>query len=139
MQRIYSPRTDDHAIEAEIRERASTAPRVTMEDIEANIVSEHYFTAANGADSMYATSVGADGPAPLPLHLLTFCVLVLKNGFTVTGESACASPENFDEAIGRKLARGNAINKLWPLLGFRLRDRLFEEARTSKPIERDDF
>ena len=58
------------------------------------------------------------------MHLLTFCVLVLRNGFTVTGESACASPENFNAEIGRRIARENAINKVWPLLGFRLRDRL---------------
>ena len=63
-------------------------------------------------------------PAPLPLGLLTFCVLVLKNGFTVTGESACASPENFDAEIGRRVARENAKQKLWPLLGYELRSRL---------------
>jgi hypothetical protein len=71
--------------------------------------------------------VGPNRPATTdlePLNLLTFCVLVLNNGFTVTGESACASPENFDADIGRRVARQNAINKVWPLLGFRLRDKL---------------
>ena len=58
------------------------------------------------------------------LALLTICVLVLRNGFTVTGESACASPENFDAEIGHKIARQNAVAKIWPLLGFRLRDQL---------------
>ena len=52
------------------------------------------------------------------------CCLTLKNGFTVTGESACASPENFNAEIGQKIARSNAREKLWPLLGFRLRDQL---------------
>ena len=61
------------------------------------------------------------------LKLLTFCVLVLQNGFTVTGESACASPENFDAEIGRRIARENAVQKIWPLLGFRLRDKLAQE------------
>ena len=60
--------------------------------------------------------------------LLTFCVLVLRNGFTVTGESACASPENFDAEIGRKIARANAVNKLWPLMGYALKERLAAEA-----------
>jgi Phage protein (N4 Gp49/phage Sf6 gene 66) family len=59
-----------------------------------------------------------------PLNLLTFCVLVLKNGFTVTGESACASPENFDAELGRKIARGNAIAKIWPLMGYALKSKL---------------
>ena len=64
--------------------------------------------------------------APLypALGLLTFCVLVLKNGFTVTGESACASPENFDAEIGRKIARQNAVAKIWPLMGYELRSNL---------------
>ncbi len=50
------------------------------------------------------------------------------NGFTVTGESACASPQNFDPEIGRKIARQNAVQKIWPLLGFRLRDELAAKA-----------
>nr|WP_260566597.1 Gp49 family protein [Pseudomonas aeruginosa] len=58
------------------------------------------------------------------LGLLTFCVLVLKNGFTVTGESACASPANFDAEIGRKISRQNAVSKIWPLMGYELRSRL---------------
>lgn len=62
------------------------------------------------------------------LGLLTFCVLVLRNGFTVTGESACASPENFDAEIGRKIARQNAEQKIWPLMGYALKQRITEAA-----------
>lgn len=100
-----------------------TAPRVTPADIEAEIASEHYFTASQGV-------IGADGQMQLgsPLLLLTFCVLVLRNGFTLTGESACSSPENFNAEMGRKIARQHAIDKMWPLLGFRLRDALHERA-----------
>ena len=61
------------------------------------------------------------------LNLLTFCVLVLRNGFTVTGESACASPENFNKEIGERIARENAVQKIWPLLGFALKERLHAE------------
>lgn len=128
MHHIDSPRTDDSAIEAEIRERADKAPRVTPAEVELEIVRQHYFTAANG---VLGAVIDDDQPmhegsqdAASPLHLLTFCVLELRNGFTVTGESACASPENFDAEIGRKIARQNAVNKIWPLLGFRLRDQL---------------
>lgn len=65
------------------------------------------------------------GAPVLPaLALLTFCVLVLRNGFTVTGESACASPENFDAELGRKIARKNAIEQVWPLMGYELRTKL---------------
>lgn len=113
----------DQAIEQEIQDKGLTAPRVTPADIEANITGEFYFTAVegvNGASGHRLLSVRA-GTA---LSLLTFCVLVLKNGFTVTGESACASPENFDADLGRKIARQNAVAKIWPLMGYELRSRL---------------
>lgn len=127
MERIQSPRTDDESIEQEIIRKGLTAPRVTPADIEANIASEHYFTAADGVigENRVRAMSEVDVDATLgPLRLLTFCVLVLQNGFTVTGESACASPENFDAGIGRKIARSNAVNRIWPLMGYALRDRL---------------
>lgn len=111
---------NDQTIEQEIQAKGLTAPRVTPADIEANIASEHYFTAANGAAAV-GYVVASDDDA---LRLLTFCVLVLKNSFTVTGESACASPENFDPVIGRKIARQNAVQKMWPLMGYALKERL---------------
>ena len=115
---------NDQQIETEIQAKGLTAPRVTPQDIENNIVSEHYFTAANGVNDAIWPNKFPDGCEAL--ELLTFCVLVLKNGFTVTGESACASPENFDAELGRKIARQNAVNKIWPLLGFLLKQRLHE-------------
>ena len=109
-------------IEQEIQAKGLTAPRVTPADIEAEIASEHYFTASQGKAG--AEYVIHDANDKGPLSLLTFCVLVLRNGFTVTGESVCASPENFDAEIGRRIACQTAVNNIWPLLGFRLRDRL---------------
>lgn len=118
----------DKEIEQEIQAKGLTAPRITPGDIKANIVSEHYFTAGDGV--MGAVSAQVEQPNTVSydssLDLLTLCVLVLRNGFTVTGESACASPENFDAEIGRKIARENAINKLYPLMGYELRSRLHE-------------
>ena len=111
---------NDQAIEQEIQAKGLTAPRITPQDIEANIVSEHYFTAADGIRG--ANDLECESGDPLTL--LTFCVIELRNGFTVTGESACASPENFDADIGRKIARQNAVAKIWPLLGFSLKQKL---------------
>jgi hypothetical protein len=104
---------------------ADKAPRITPANIEANITSEHYFTAMDGAEAGYLNIMehGSD-PLPKSLNHLTFCVLVLRNGFTVTGESACVSPENFDAEIGRKIARENAVQKIWPLMGYELRSKL---------------
>ena len=115
--------TTDKAIEQEIQAKGLTAARVTPADIEANIASEHYFTAEQGAFAAFDPPRGSD-VVPPELSLLTFCVLVLRNGFTVTGESACASPENFDAEIGRKIARQNAVQKIWPLMGYELRTKL---------------
>lgn len=131
MNHVTSPDTSDSGIEREIIAKGKTAPRVTPADIEANIASEHYFTAFDGAAGAAFNEANPGGElrtfswnAPPPLHLLTFCVLVLRNGFTVTGESACASPENFDAEIGRKIARMNAVNKVWSLMGYALKEQL---------------
>ena len=111
-------------IEQEIQAKGLTAPRVTPADIEANIGSEHYFTAMDGLHGAHRNDSNTCYHSPEALDLLTFCVIVLRNGFTVTGESACASPENFDAEIGRKIARANAIEKCWPLMGYALKQHL---------------
>lgn len=112
-------------IEKEIIDKGLTAPRVTPADIEAVIDNEYYFTARQGVDGCGDMSQLVSAEIDHQnLSLLTFCVLVLKNGFTVTGESACASPENFDAALGKKIAKANAVNKIWPLLGYELKSQL---------------
>lgn len=94
----------EQAIEKEIQEKGLTAPRITPTDIDNTIVSEQYYV--------------------FPNTTFTVCLLTLKNGYTVCGESACASPSNFDAAIGRKIARENARNKIWALEGYALRNKL---------------
>lgn len=92
-------------IEQEIQDKGLNAPRLTPDLIESKIVKENYFRLT---------------------EVLTVCVLTLENGFTVTGESACASPENFNEEIGNKIARQNAKEKIWVLEGYLLKQKLFE-------------
>lgn len=94
----------ESAIEAEIRTKGLNAPRVTPADIDTTIVSEDYHV--------------------FPNTTLTVCALHLRNGFVVTGTSAAASPENFDQAIGRRIARDNARNQIWALEGYLLKQRL---------------
>lgn len=111
-------------------------PRVTIEDVEAAIGSVHYFTGADGyAGALVMTPEFAALPEnervvapPPPLELLTFCVIVLKNGFTVTGKSACVSPENFSIEKGQQIAHADAVDKIWELLGFALKDKLTKGA-----------
>lgn len=115
-------------IENEFEEKGLIAPRITPELIESKIKSEFYFTALQGARmGMIDGAVEKLEPfAPLEpaLGLLTLCILVLANGFTVLGESACVSPANFNQEDGRKYARENAFNKIWVLEGYRLKEAL---------------
>lgn len=101
------------------------APRVTLADIEGAIAARFEFTADKlGAMSTYFAPEFEVPKVIESLNLLSICILVMRNGFTVIGKSAPASPENFDLNLGRKLAYENAIRELWPLMGFALRDRL---------------
>lgn len=95
-------------IENEIQAKGLNAPRLTPADIDAAIAGEQYHV--------------FEGTT------LTVCCLTLKNGFTVTGESAAASPENFDREIGQKIARQNARDKIWALEGYRLKQQLADAA-----------
>lgn len=111
----------DDELESELHAKGKTAPRIKPSDIEANILAEYFI---NPGEAYSAIHGGAKALGDASLSLLTICVLVLKNGFTVTGESACASPENFDAEIGQKIARQNAVQKIWPLMGYELKQRL---------------
>ncbi len=98
-----------------------TAPRVSLNDIKANIASEYTMTGS--------VAVGPDVPGHPSLDVLTLCIVVLRNGFTLIGKSAPASPDNFDPELGAKLAREDAIRQAWPLMGYELRERLHREAQ----------
>lgn len=95
---------DEMQIENEIQAKGLNAPRLNPQMIDDTIVSEQYHV--------------------FPNTTLTVCALTLRNGFIVVGESAAASPENFNQEIGRKIARDNARNKIWALEGYLLRERL---------------
>lgn len=118
-------------IEQMIQDKGLTAPRVTPQMIDDVIVEKYFFTAMDGFNGVHVndpTDYEKEHDSALQsLKYLTFCVLVLRNGFTVTGESACASPENFNAEVGREIAFENARNKVWQLEGYALKERLFNE------------
>lgn len=93
-------------------------PRTTRKGIEAEITAEYYFTAAEGAEFSKMAGRIKEVDDNVALSVLTFCVLVLRNGFTVTGESSCVSPADFDAELGRRLAREHAVSKLWPVFDY---------------------
>lgn len=96
--------SDEALIEKAIQDKGLNAPRLTPQMIDAQIQSEAYYV--------------------FPGTTLTICCLTLQNGFCVTGESAAASPENFNETIGQTIAKKNAREKIWALEGYLLRHRL---------------
>ncbi|WP_223275188.1 Gp49 family protein [Delftia tsuruhatensis] len=104
---------------------ASGGPRVTLADIEAEIVGEHYFTATQGAGHPEALNPRDFGDVPAELALLTICVLRLRNGTKLVGINYGAiDPDQHDADLGRKEARADAVEKIWELQGFPLRDKL---------------
>jgi hypothetical protein len=105
------------ATEAECAANAS-APRVSLASMEAKIAARY--------DLRGDQAIGPDMPTMETLGVLSICLLVMENGFTVIGKSAPASAANFNADLGRKLAYEDAIRQLWPLEGYALRERLRE-------------
>lgn len=96
----------EQQIEKEIQDKKLNAPRLTPDFIDGKIKSVDFHVFSDTC--------------------LTVCCMTLENGFTVTGESACASPENFDAEIGQKIARDNARDKIWQLEGYLLKQFLYD-------------
>lgn len=115
------PMRDEQAIERAIKAKGKTGPRLTPELIDAQIEASFSFTAL---DALAALGVSVPERAKPSLAGFTLALIVARNGYVTTGESAPADPSNFDREIGVKIAVGNARNKLWPLCGWSLRNRL---------------
>lgn len=105
-------------------------PRVTISDVQNNILSEHYFTGYEGANAKIMPVDAGQAHSMLSaesLGLITFCIIILKNGFSVIGYSVCADPAVFSPEVGRDIARENAFNQIWPLMGYELKTKLQEQ------------
>lgn len=125
--------SNEQQIEQEIQAKGLNAPRLTPDLIDSKIKAVEYILPRNVCKRDNGVEIF---DAPLPLQTLTFCVLTLENGFTVTGESACASPENFNEEIGKKIAYENAREKIWLLEGYLLKEKLYQNQKPTTPKER---
>lgn len=112
----------EHHIEQEIQSKNLNAPRITPEHIDSKIKAVEYILPRDVCKRDNGVEVF---DAPPSLQTLTFCIITLENGFTVTGESACASPENFDADIGKEIAYDNAREKIWVLEGYLLKQHLY--------------
>ena len=100
----------------------AVAPRVTLAALEAKVTTKVF-----GRGSALLAGIDVVSPDG-PLELLTLCVLITENGFTVVGKSACASPENFNAELGETLAYEDALRQLWSYEGYLLRERLTRES-----------
>jgi hypothetical protein len=99
-------------LEQSIQEKGLNAPRLTPDLIDNAIKKFEYHV--------------------FPGSCLTVCCLTLQNGFTVSGESACASPENFNKEKGEEISYKNAYQKIWMLEGYLLKQKLFDESQGDK-------
>lgn len=111
---------DDDKLEKQLQDKGLNAPRLTPDLIKSVILTEQYYV--------------------FPGTTLTVCALTLRNGFHVIGESASASPENFDPDIGRQVAFDKALKAIWPLEGYLLREKLsqqtsIQQAATATVVE----
>jgi len=98
--------SNEQEIERDIQAKGLTAPRLTPTDVDAAIVSESFTV--------------------LPSGKVMVCELTLRNGFTVRGEAATVSKENFNVAIGERISRENAREKVWELEGYLLQQRIHQ-------------
>lgn len=128
--------SSEQELEQKIQAKGLNAPRLTPSKIDSLIVSEVYFTAEQGALANKDVNLGQ--LQHKALSLLTICVLVLENGFVVTGESACASEENFNEEIGREIAFKNAREKIWELEGYLLKEKMYKAKQALENLRMED-
>jgi hypothetical protein len=124
------PPITDNDIDKILTAAGTNGERVRQEDVTAAVKAEYYFTALEGA-------IGSQGMVPYAdqdnLAVLTFCVLVLQNGYTVYGTSATANLANYNADLGRKLAKQKALGRIWPLLGY-----VFKEYKSWGKVLDDD-
>lgn len=120
---------NDAQIEEEIIAKGLTDARVTFESINSQIVKEMYFSAGDGIIGNPESPSIITEKEFEPFDMITFCVILMKNGHRIVGvNEGPISSSNFDAELGRKMARANAIDKIWPLLGYELRSKLHNES-----------
>jgi hypothetical protein len=103
------------------------APKISIQDIEDEIQTVCYMTGDRFVAQANITE--KSDKVVLDAGHTTLCMVVMKNGFIVVGQATPASPENFDAAMGRKLAYERCVMQIWPLLGYMLREQLHHTAR----------
>lgn len=131
MRRVH-PGVDKQPIQVIVGGVGQSAPRVTIEQIEAEIESEHYFTAAQGEQQTQEDAYEGCSAVLNVLKRTLFCVLVLKNGMRVGGVNhGSVSAANYSVEYARKDAREKAIDKLWPMFGFELAQKLYREKQAA--------
>ena len=108
--------SNDQTIEQEIQAKGLTAPRITPDDIEANIVTVEFVKHTSNSG-----------------QVLRWAVITTRNGFAVVGKPSCAvSKENDNAEIGNAVALANSKDEMWPLMGYELRSRLASGVSVAK-------
>lgn len=118
----------DKEIEQQIQAKGLTAPRVTLLAVQESIVGEVYIVPTD--ENINQENAFASGKFDAEqVKRTTLCILTLRNGFTVTGiNHGPVSAANFDRELGRQLARQKAVEQIWPLLGYQLKQQQWIDA-----------
>lgn len=96
-----------------VEEEVPVKPVVTNLAIDSEIVDDYYRNLGSAIKA----------PDGSPAYNTTLCVLVLRNGFVIVGKSACVYSENFNEDVGKRLAREDALRQIGPFMGWREADK----------------
>ena len=87
-----------------LQEEGKTAPTVTPEDLDENIVGVEIVKHVSKAGKIFR-----------------WAILTTKSGYGVTGDpSVSVSPENDIPKVGESVAVQNARNNLWSVMGYHL-------------------
>ncbi|WP_343734528.1 Gp49 family protein [Acidovorax sp.] len=127
--RGFASMNGSDSLEREIQTKADKGPRVTPAIVDAEISAEYSFT----LDKALAGCPLVEG-----MDRVTIAVLVLKNGTKLVGVNYGAiDPAQHSPEMGAKEARAAAVEQIWPLLGFRLRDELARPVLTDADAAAD--
>lgn len=73
---------------------------------------------------------------PRTIPHMTIVVITLDNGYALMGMSAPADPDNYNEEVGIKFAREDALRKMWPLEAYVMREHMSGTVAVQNPKDR---
>lgn len=121
------PHSDALQADEDLSAKSATAPRVSVEALKDTIADLTFVNLGKAIEGCQRSAESGQTTATAPTFLMTLAVVTCVNGFVVVGKSAPASAANFDKAKGEQFAYEDAMRQLWPMKGYALRERLYQQ------------